>query len=643
MKRLWSGIGARRALAALIPFATFVVQWLIWPAIRPFAWIAFAFTVAISAWVGGAAAGIWATCISTVLVWWAFLPPERTFGISEPRYLLSTTIFVLLGFAMSAFQGRLRRAIRETARALDAAREANEKLERIARERLLFEALVNNSPDYIATSDLSGRGTFINPAGRRLIELPDSCRIEDTDVADFFPPHLRSFATDVIIKSAAEQGSWHGRTHLLKMQSGGLVPVSKTCFLIREPESGRPLCLGTIVRDISERKRIERDQQFLAEVGCALARTLDYDETLTNVAQLAVSQLADFCLVDVVQRDGRVLRVRAVSRDPSKEPLCDLLMRTTVAAELPLCAEIEAHSVLALPLLAHGQRIGTMTFVSTTPHHVFGPDDMHLAEELAVRAALAIDNARLYREARRAVKVRDHVLGIVAHDLRNPLNAILVQSQLLGRRGGEPERRSQKPVEAIRRNATRMNRLIEDLLEVTRLEADGLAIEPARVCAGAVVCEAVEDQLPSASSALLEIELQVPRDLPDVWADRERLLQVLENLIGNAIKFTEPGGRITVGADRRDGEDVFWVSDTGPGIATEDLPHVFDRFWQSRRGGRRGAGLGLPIVKGLVEAHGGRVWVESEPGRGSTFRFTIPTAPKSVVGDQLSAISPQGA
>jgi signal transduction histidine kinase len=225
--------------------------------------------------------------------------------------------------------------------------------------------------------------------------------------------------------------------------------------------------------------------------------------------------------------------------------------------------------------------------------------------------------------------VRDDVLGIVAHDLRNPLNAILVQSQMLHRRGGEPERRSQRPVEAIRRNASRMNRLIEDLLDVTRLEQDGLSIDAARVSAGAVVREAVENQLPTATSASLDLRLEIAPDLPDVWADRERLLQVLENLISNAIKFTESGGRIAVGAETLDGEDVFWVSDTGRGIAAEDLPHVFDRFWQSRRGGRRGAGLGLPIVKGLVEAHGGRVWVESSPGRGSTFRFTIPTTPRS--------------
>jgi signal transduction histidine kinase len=121
----------------------------------------------------------------------------------------------------------------------------------------------------------------------------------------------------------------------------------------------------------------------------------------------------------------------------------------------------------------------------------------------------------------------------------------------------------------------------------------------------------------------------VERDIPEVWADLDRLLQVFENLVGNAVKFTEPGGRITVGAARRGDDVLFWVADTGAGIAAEDLPHLFDRFWQARKATRRGAGLGLPIVKGIVEAHGGRIWVESTLGRGSTFFFTIPTMPRA--------------
>ena len=180
-----------------------------------------------------------------------------------------------------------------------------------------------------------------------------------------------------------------------------------------------------------------------------------------------------------------------------------------------------------------------------------------------------------------------------------------------------------------------MNRLIQDLLDVTRMEAGRLSIEPSRLRPGQLVAEALEPQKPVASSASLELELDLSPDLPDVWADRDRLLQVFENLIDNAVKSTEPGGHIAVGASPRDAEVLFWVADSGVGIPAEQRPHLFDRFWQAGR--RGGAGLGLPIVKGLVAAHGGRIWVESTPGRGSTFFFTIPMAPRAEPWRQESA------
>jgi signal transduction histidine kinase len=169
-----------------------------------------------------------------------------------------------------------------------------------------------------------------------------------------------------------------------------------------------------------------------------------------------------------------------------------------------------------------------------------------------------------------------------------------------------------------------MERLIQDLLDVSVMEAGQLVIERARVAPNEVVVEAVESQ--KAIAAGLEIRIDIGRSTPEVWCDRDRLLQVFENLIGNAVRFTAPGGHITVGAESRDREVIFWVSDDGSGIAPDALPHVFERFWQATRRDRHGAGLGLPIVKGIIEAHGGRVWVESVLGEGSTFFFCVPIA-----------------
>jgi signal transduction histidine kinase len=182
-----------------------------------------------------------------------------------------------------------------------------------------------------------------------------------------------------------------------------------------------------------------------------------------------------------------------------------------------------------------------------------------------------------------------------------------------------------------------MNQLIQDLLDVSLIETGQLPIQRARLLGGELVVEAVETQKILATSSSVELRLEVGMGVPEVWGERDRLLQVFENLIGNAIKFTTPGGLITVGAASQDEDVVFWVADTGSGIAPDSLPHVFDRFWQATKGDRRGAGLGLPITKGIVEAHGGHIWVESTLGRGSTFFFSIPRAHQTA--DQPSGVS----
>jgi signal transduction histidine kinase len=309
---------------------------------------------------------------------------------------------------------------------------------------------------------------------------------------------------------------------------------------------------------------------------------------------------------------------------------------------LRLLLALDPKSLLSVPLVARGELLGALTLVSTRASRIFGPSDLRLAGELAHRASLALENTRLYRVATRAIQLRDEVLGIVAHDLRNPLGAIVMQTALMRRREGEIDPRSRASAETIERAAKRMSRLIEDLLDVRRMEAGRLAVDRARVPAAEVISDVIEAQAPLVSAAGIELRSAVTQELPDVWCDRERLLQVFENLVGNAIKFTKPGGSIIVGAAPREGAVLFWVADTGAGISAEDLPHVFDRFWQARGARRAGAGLGLPIVKGIVEAHDGRVWVESAPGRGATFFFELPTARSAEQTVEPTSTRPDG-
>jgi signal transduction histidine kinase len=213
----------------------------------------------------------------------------------------------------------------------------------------------------------------------------------------------------------------------------------------------------------------------------------------------------------------------------------------------------------------------------------------------------------------------------VSHDLRNPLNVIGFAVASLKRPNITDEQRGGY-IDKVRRAAERMNRLIEDLLDVGRLEAGRLPMDKSSQSAAALVSDAVESVRALADDKQVKLTASGIDSLPNVAADRERVLQAFSNLLGNALKFTPAGGTVTVRAEASASEVHFTVADTGPGIKKEDLTRIFDRFWQARRRDRQGAGLGLTIVKGIVAAHGGRVWAESAPGSGAVFHFTLPTA-----------------
>ena len=228
-------------------------------------------------------------------------------------------------------------------------------------------------------------------------------------------------------------------------------------------------------------------------------------------------------------------------------------------------------------------------------------------------------------DAEAAIATRDALLAIVSHDLRNPLGAIVSSAGLLQHTtfGGNEGERIHKSADSILRSADRMNRLIADLLDLAQIQAGKLSVEQSSQDVEGLINECLELMRPLAAS----------RDLTGrtgailmVHCDRERALQILSNLVGNAIKFTPEAGSICIEADRAGHEVRFLVRDTGQGVSEEELPHIFDRFWQGHRKNRVGIGLGLSIVKGLVEAHGGRLWVESKLGAGTTFFFTLPRA-----------------
>jgi PAS domain S-box-containing protein len=226
-------------------------------------------------------------------------------------------------------------------------------------------------------------------------------------------------------------------------------------------------------------------------------------------------------------------------------------------------------------------------------------------------------------DARRAVRERDDMMAVVSHDLRNPLSTILMAASILQDDSSDAERMARQ-ANTICRAASHMSELLEKLLDVARLDSGQLTLEPTPLEANALLHEAAQLIQPQADAESIRIEIEAVETRPRLPADRARLLQVLSNLLANAVEHTPQGGRITMRAEPADHAVEFFVTDTGRGIAPEDLPHVFDRFWQASTSTRRGAGLGLSIAKGVIEAHGGRIWVESEVGKGSTFAFSLP-------------------
>lgn len=393
--------------------------------------------------------------------------------------------------------------------------------------------------------------------------------------------------------------------------------------------------------------------RFLTRAGRLLSGSLDPEETMERLVRLAVPRVACFAMIDLGGPGGRLDRVAYKHVDEAREPLLDRpesfrpeeeglvpLARVLETGEPVLIENVErdwtggdtvldrirslaGRSLMIVPLLAGDETLGVLTFGSTRTDRFYQQRDLTLARELARSASLAIDNARLYRKAEQAISARDEVLGVVSHDLRNPVNRVRLAAELMTEAHELPEG-AERSAGMIVRAADEMNRLIGDLLDVTRIEAGRLSIETDTTALRALLDRLDEAHAPAAKEKGLVWEVECPEEPTTLEIDEGRILQALGNLVGNAIKFTPEGATVRV-VTHRVGERVrIGVRDTGPGMDEAQLAHVFDRFWQSGAGDRRGAGLGLAIARGIIEAHDGRIWMDSEVGAGTTAWVDLP-------------------
>ncbi|PTL81487.1 PAS domain S-box protein [Vitiosangium sp. GDMCC 1.1324] len=425
---------------------------------------------------------------------------------------------------------------------------------------------------------------------------------------------------------------------------------------------GEGVVTTAILRDISEKQRIARRQQFLADLGEALSESLEPETVFKKLAALAVPSVADWCVVDLRVKRGGLKRVAVAHADPEKQGLALVFhsrhrwvtdstvvmnsietgrpVRVSSLTEAqvreilePECADLALQlgmrSYMIIPLQARGRIFGAMSFVAADRD--FDESDLAFSLEVTRRMALAVDNARLYQEAQKSVRAREDTIAIVSHDLKNPLNAIRLNAQVLHRlvpgltgEGPQTREKLEQLAAGMEKAALQGARLITDLLDFGKMESGTFTVSKRPVDIPRLIQEAAETLRPLATARHLTLEAASAAGRWDIPCDHDRVVQALSNLVGNAIKFTPEGGRIFIRAERGPGEALISVRDTGRGIPEEVLPHIFERYWQPEETRQQGVGLGLSIVKGIVEAHGGRIWVENRPGAGTTFFFTLP-------------------
>jgi PAS domain S-box-containing protein len=422
-----------------------------------------------------------------------------------------------------------------------------------------------------------------------------------------------------------------------------------------------------IFNDLSARKRAEDIFRFLCDTGTMLAPLVDEQMLFDDAAKLAVPLLADICMIYIPGLGERVVRAAVAAKD---QATLEVLQATEATlAPFPILVGVPAlrnaiwkalHAgqsqivprlkdlriqpevpegglardrgrdlgvlgFMTHPIVGRNGVIGATAFLATGPERSYAVSDVAVVEDFTRRIAVAVENARLYQQSREAARARADLVALVSHDLGSPLAAIRMTAHLIvNPHGNEAPEVNQKRGDLILRAAEEMKALISDLLQFHQLEGGRVVLHLDRHGVRDLIEDCLDLMRPLAVEASIQLVGRITQDLP-LRCDRHRIIQALSNLVGNAIKFTAPGGTVTVSAETAFRAIQISVQDTGDGIPPEEQATIFDRYSQARNTGRAGNGLGLSIAKGIVEAHGGRIWVESQVGAGSTFYFTVPS------------------
>jgi len=545
-------------------------------------------------------------------------------------------------------------------------RELRESQQRLEEAKARYAELYNFAPVGYCTLDPEGYIQEINLTASAMLETPRELLIGKSFRTVAARANPLQFAAHMK-RCIEEQGSVTSDLTLVLKQG------RRTLRMISQPvidRNGVRTAWWTALIDVTDEKRFEEELQLLSNLA-EMSNSPLCSEPLGIAARVLVPAFADLLEIDLLNDEGGMDRVLVMFAELGKqrtlaEPLKNFAPRPgwktpqakviesgepMLLEELPdialdRLAHDETHagilraagirSMMVLPLKTGGRTFGTLTFATAESGRRYSRSQFQLARTIANRVAIAIDNTRLFAERTLAVAARDTILAAVSHDLGNPLNAIQLKAHIML---NSPDSQRQSDGIFIYRRAGEMTRLIRDLLDISSIEAGRLRLEKSRQTVGPIMNGLRAAWEPQAAESSVRIDWEcIDEDAVSLDFDPDRIRQVLNNLIGNAIKFSAPGGSIRVRVESCEGEVCFSVTDSGPGIPKDAIPHIFDRFTRVGTTGRRGTGLGLSIAKGIVEAHGGHIWVVSETEVGSTFYFTLPLTPAKSASSHLFSV-----
>ena len=646
--------------------------------------------MAFSAWFGGRGAGILAIALGALASSYVFLTPSQSLALESLQVAARLGGFVLVAGLITTLIDRLHALQRQTA--LVQAR-VQAGAEELRRSRDQFDVILRGVTDGITAQEPSGHLIYANESAARLVGYPSPDALIAAPLSEVVGRFqvLDDLGQPLPLTELPGRLALRGLTPAprvlrFRVQASGEERRSVVRATPVLDERGVVQFAINIFQDVTEQHRLEEKLRFLAEASDVLASSLEYETTLASVAQLAVPTLADWCVVDIsdtAQQSQQPLAVahadpamidlvrellRRYPRDPNSDSLVTRVLRSgrsELLAEIPealilAAARDETHleilrtlglsSVMVVPLVARGRTLGALTLAMANSGRRYGAEDLSLAEDVARRAAQAVDNARLYREVQTALHTRDEFLSSAAHDLKTPLTSIKGLAQLAQRRAARMQMaESDKIVETLDRiefSATRMTRLINELLDVARLQmGQPLEIERRSTDLVALSSQTVAEHQALTERHQIQVESHAAH-LIGAW-DAARLERVLGNLLSNAIKYSPDGGEVlvSVGLDPSDERvALVVVRDHGVGIPPGDLPRIFERFHRAANvtGQIPGTGIGLAAAHHIVEQHGGTIEVQSNVGEGSTFTVRLPrdSPSHSVAGASQSPYDP---